>query len=174
MGPVGGGRLGNSSKVLEGLVPGINRVPQLALRFVLDNPNVTVALSGMGSMEMLMENVPTASLETPLSPADSLAIQDHLSRMKSFAQLYCTGCNYCLPCPRQVAIPKIFERYNVGRVYGLWDVAKNQYAGIGANEKDLDRKADSCNECGACEKKCPQNIPIRKQLKEAHAALANS
>lgn len=172
MGPVGGGRLGNHSEVLADLVPGIERVPELAMRFVLSNPNVTVALSGMSTMEHVEENVEICSDEISLSDDDQKAIEEHLQRMQDMAKLYCTGCNYCMPCPQEVAIPKIFERYNMGRVYGLWDVARKQYNRIGTNKWDKGNKADACNECGACESKCPQNIPIRKQLKEAHDALA--
>jgi hypothetical protein len=172
MGPVGGGRLGNHSEVLSGLVPGIDRVPELAMRFVLANPNVDVALSGMSSMEHVEENLEICSDEISLSDDDKAAIAEHLERMKEMAKLYCTGCNYCMPCPQNVAIPKIFERYNMGRVYGLWDVAKKQYNRIGTNKWDKGAKADACIECGICEDKCPQNIPIRKQLAEAHEKLA--
>jgi hypothetical protein len=69
-----------------------------------------------------------------------------------------------------VAIPKIFDRYNRGRVYGLWDSAREDYARLGTGW-DKGAKADACVECGECEEKCPQNIPIRQQLKEAHEAL---
>ena len=171
MGPVGGGRLGDASAVLEGLVPGIARVPELAMRFVLANPHVAVALSGMSTLAQVEENLRVASDPSPLSAADQAAIQEHLVRMKKMAELYCTGCNYCLPCPGEVAIPKIFERYNRGRVYGLWDSARRDYARIGTVPWDGGKKADACSECGACEKKCPQHIPIRQQLREAHKAL---
>lgn len=170
MGPVGGGRLGDSSEVLETLVPGVKRVPELALRFVLSNPNVTVALSGMSTMQQVEENLATASDEVSLTAEDTAAIAEHLDRLKGMAELYCTGCGYCQPCPNEVAIPKIFDRYNRGRVYGLWDSARADYARIGKGW-DKGAKADACTECGECEEKCPQNIPIREQLKEAHKAL---
>jgi predicted aldo/keto reductase-like oxidoreductase len=71
-----------------------------------------------------------------------------------------------------VRISKIFNLYNMGRVYGNWAMAKGDYRSMVPNQWDPEgRQADSCTECGACEKKCPQNIPIRQQLKEAHAAL---
>ncbi len=172
MGPVGGGRLGDNSEVLAELIPGIERVPELALRFVLSNPNVTVALSGMSNMEHVEENLRVCSDEISLSKDDREAIKQHLARMQEMEKLYCTGCNYCMPCPQEVAIPKIFERYNMGRVYGLWETARKRYASIGANKWDKGAKADACVDCGVCEDKCPQNIPIRKQLKEAHGKLA--
>ncbi|MFW6062368.1 MAG: aldo/keto reductase [Planctomycetota bacterium] len=172
MGPVAGGRLGVRSDVLSEMVPGVERVPELALRFVLANPNVTIALSGMSTMQHVEENLQVAADEVSLSEADKQAIDEQIQKMDTMAELYCTGCGYCEPCPQDVAIPKIFERYNLGRVWGLWDVAKERYAKIGANQWDKGAKADACVECGACEDKCPQDIPIQKQLKEAHAKLA--
>ena len=171
MGPVAGGRLGDSSAVLGGLVPGIERVPELALRFVLANPHVTVALSGMGTLQMVEENLRVCADPVALSAADQQAIGEHLERLKVLANLYCTGCNYCMPCPHGVAIPRIFEVFNRGRVYGLWGSARQAYAAIGAAATDTARRADACIDCGACEPKCPQRIAIRKQLREAAAAL---
>lgn len=171
MGPVAGGRLGDNSSVLAGLVPGIERVPELALRFVLANPCVTVALSGMSTMQMVEENVRICADRVSLSESDHRLIATHLDRMKKMADLYCTGCNYCMPCPHGVAIPRVFEYYNRGRVYGLWENAKQGYAAIGAGAKDQSKNADACTACGLCEPKCPQHLKIRDQLKEAAAAL---
>lgn len=172
MGPVAGGRLGGENEVFGQMVPGVGRVPELAVRFVLANPHVAVALSGMSRMEEVEENVATAADDTPLSDADRAAIDRQLERLANMADLYCTGCGYCLPCPAGVAIPDVFRIYNSARVYGLWDHAKRAYAGIGRNEKDTRKRADACTDCGACEEKCPQDIPVRAQLREAHDALA--
>ncbi|MDH7569448.1 MAG: aldo/keto reductase [Armatimonadota bacterium] len=172
MGPVGGGRLGATSEVMESLVPGIQRVPELALRFVLANPHVSVALSGMSTLRHVEENVAIASDPTGLSEADKAAIEEHLARLKKMADLYCSGCNYCLPCPNGVAIPQIFAAYNMGRVYGFWPAARERYRRIGARANSTDKRADACLECGDCEEKCPQKLPIIKQLAEAHAALS--
>jgi len=171
MGPVAGGRLGVDSDVLGSVLPAVRRVPELALRFVLSNPNVTVALSGMSTMQQVEENLVTASDPVSLSEEDRAAIDEHLVRLKKMADLYCTGCGYCQPCPADVAIPKIFHRYNRGRVYGLWEAARRDYAQLGI-DWDKGNKADACTECGECEEKCPQHIPIRQQLKEAHEALS--
>ena len=175
MGPVGGGRLGSDSRTLAKLVPGISRVPELALRFVLSNPNVSVALSGMSTMQQVEENLKVAGDATSLSDADRAAIDEHLDRLKGMADLYCTGCGYCAPCPNEVNISGIFRMYNHARVYGLWDHARKAYASMQRNAAKPQRPkpADACTDCGECEAKCPQNIPIRKQLKEAHEALAD-
>jgi len=174
MGPVAGGRLGVDSKVLGELLPGVSRVPELALRFVLSNPNVSIALSGMSTMQQVEENLVTASDESALSDEELKAIDEHMARLKKMADLYCTGCKYCMPCPQDVNIAAIFERYNWGRVYGLWEPARKQYARLGTGRWPKGNDATACVECGLCEEKCPQNIPIRKQLKEAHEALKPS
>lgn len=91
-----------------------------------------------------------------------------MARLKAMADLYCTGCEYCLPCPQGVNIPHIFAKYNEARVYGLWDAAREAYQ---AWTRVSGERADACVECALCEEKCPQHIPIREQLKEAHQAL---
>lgn len=171
MGPVGGGRLGATSELLEHLVPGIDRVPELALRFVLCNPNVTLALSGMSTMEQVEENLATASAEIALTDQESSIVDSHTRRLREQARVYCTGCNYCMPCPQNVAIAWIFDRYNWGNVYGLWDYAKEKYEALGKGNWSDKLNAVACIECGECEEKCPQNIPIRTQLRAAHEAL---
>ncbi len=169
MGPVGGGRLGASTEALaEMLDEDVKRVPELALRFVLSNPHVSVALSGMSTIGHVQENIETASQECKLSDDQVKAVESHLERLKKMADLYCSGCRYCLPCPQEVNIPQIFQVYNEGRVYGLWDHARNRYRNLTRREKHAER----CVECGACEEKCPQNIPIIEQLKTVHAKLA--
>jgi hypothetical protein len=142
------------------------------MRFVLSNPNVDVSLSGMSTIDHVEENVAVCSQDIELNAEEREAIDAHLDRLKGLAELYCTGCRYCMPCPEGVEIPFIFDVYNRGRVYGLWDSAKESYAQIGRVPWAKGKDASACTGCATCEDKCPQNIPIRKQLKEAHAALA--
>lgn len=172
MGPVGGGRLGGDSEVLASLVPDIRRIPELALRFVLANPAVDVALSGMSTIEQVVENVESASVETPLSEADVAIIDKQTQQLAEMAKLYCTGCGYCMPCPTGVDIPRIFAIYNTGRVYGLWDHARSQYARLETARRENHLPADCCVDCGQCLPKCPQGIAIPEQLRNAHAALS--
>ncbi|MCL6459394.1 MAG: aldo/keto reductase [Gorillibacterium sp.] len=169
MGPVGGGRLGTPSEVIRNLMP--NRAvssAELALRFVISNPNVSCALSGMGSMAMVEENVKVASNESQLSEVELESVNIAMSENKRLAELYCTGCNYCLPCPAGVKIPYNFQLMNYHRVYGLTDYARQEYAKMDAEKNE---NASNCVDCGACEDKCPQKIKIRAQLKETAAAL---
>lgn len=171
MGPVGGGRLGMASERLEQVIPNVKRVPELALRFVLANPNVTLAFSGMGTREQVEENAATASRAEALSAEELQAIQQTLEENQELARLYCTGCGYCMPCPHGVGIPQAFAAMNMHRVWGLTAHAKHNYGHLGPDNQEGLLQADACVECGLCEEKCPQKIPIIAQLKETHAAL---
>ncbi len=171
MGPVGGGRLGMRSEKIESIVPDVQSTPELALRFVLSNPGVTCAMSGMNTIEMIDENIATASSDEPLTDEELAAIEETLQENRRLSELYCTGCNYCMPCPQEVGIPQIFAAMNMHRVWGLTELAKEQYAKLGPDHREGLLQADACIECGICETKCPQNIPIIEQLKESHEAL---
>lgn len=172
MGPLAGGRIVTSQGAFNSVVPGQDDVTELALRFVLANPGVSLAISGMESLPIIEQNARVAGLDVPLTKEQYAALDAHLLRLKAAADLYCSGCNYCQPCPQNVRIPQVFSLYNLARVYANWPVAQRDYDAILHSQWDPQgRQADACNECGACEKKCPQRIPIRQQLKDAHQAL---
>jgi predicted aldo/keto reductase-like oxidoreductase len=164
MGPVGGGRLGGESEEIRGMIPGARSVPEVALRFVLSNPHVSVALSGMAEMRQLEENVPVAAHETPLSAGEKRRVISIMGRFKKLAELYCTGCRYCMPCPSGVDIPGNFSALNYANVYGLKEQARRAYT-------HLSSKGMHCAACGACKSKCPQKIDIVRQLRETVRTL---
>lgn len=160
MGPVGGGRLGPDSDAVRAMVPGARSTAEVALRFVLANPHVTSAISGMSTLEQVEENCAIANRDAePLSADERAQVDETLARLKGLADLYCTGCNYCMPCPSGVDIPGNFLAENRFRVYRLKEGAQKSYDWLVG-------KASYCLACGACEPKCPQNIPIRAQLIE--------
>ncbi len=174
MGPVGGGRLGAPSEKIQGLLKNKPAsTAEMALRFVLANQNVDIALSGMGDLKMLEENFAVASLTGHLTEDELQNIKKMMEENKNLAELYCTGCNYCKPCPQGIDIPFLFEIMNRYRVYGLKEHAKNAYNEV-INGWSWVKSADAskCVECGQCEAKCPQKLPIIAQLKETHATLA--
>lgn len=164
MGPVGGGRLGLPSEEALKLVGGVRSTPELALRFVLSHPSVSVALSGMSTLQQLEENVETVSRTGALTSEDHARITAAVQERKELAGLYCTGCNYCMPCPEGVDIPGNFEILNLDRVFGLRDHARSRYAG-------LDGSAARCRLCGKCVPLCPQKLAIPDRLSEAVTAL---
>jgi len=149
--------------------------PEVALRFVMSNPNVTVALSGMNSIAMVEENSATAGREETLSGDERQGILDALEETKNPSDLYCTGCGYCLPCPNDIDIPANFSAMNFYKVWGLEEYARGQYKNLGskknADGEKVEAWAEACIGCGKCEPKCPQEIPIREQLKETAEAL---
>lgn len=175
MGPVGGGRLaGPGLKLKEQIPGGVKTSAELAMRFVLSNPGVTSAISGMSAMEQVLENVEVASREEPLSAAEKAAIESALEENKKLMELYCTGCKYCMPCPSNINIPENFRLMNNHRVWGLTENAKAGYNSLSNPEApDWGKKAEDCTECGECEPKCPQNIKIVEQLKEVAKALGS-
>ena len=173
MGPVGGGRLGAPSDVIQRMLPGkVQSSAEVALRFVFNNPNVHIALSGMGSLDMVEENSRLASSIMPLTEEEVQRVESMMAENKRLSELYCTGCNYCMPCPAGINIPEIFKMMNYHRVYKITDYARNQYAMIGTVDWMKYENASSCLDCGACEGKCPQHLQIRDQLRQTHETLS--
>jgi len=142
---------------------------ELAFRFVFANPNVDCAISGMENIEMLEQNVGFASNTAPLSAGEIEAINAAMEENKKLADLYCTGCNYCIPhCTQEVNISAAFRAMNYFRVYGMKEHAQGVYDNIG-KAWSKGNKASCCIQCGECEEHCPQKIEIRKQLEECLA-----
>lgn len=171
MGPVAGGRLaapGDLYKKLMGKESKANY--ELALRFVLGNPNVSCALSGMENIDMLDKNVEIAGNMDPLTPEENKKCGEMMEEIKKFSDLYCTGCGYCQPCPKDIKIPHIFNAYTYKNVYGLDSVGKNMYDKVGRDE-GMGNPVSQCIDCRVCANKCPQNIDIPKKLKEIHKAF---
>lgn len=172
MGPVGGGRLAAPSDMITGAIGSkAKSTPEVALRFVLGNPNVSCALSGMSFIEAVEENAKVASIKEPLGKEDWDKINIMLEETKRLAELYCTGCDYCMPCPNGIKIPEVFKLMNYHRVYKLTDYAKGEFKKFGT-EPGRGENPSACIECGICETKCPQHIKIKEQLKQAMIELA--
>ena len=178
MGSVGGGRLAGkdlSEELKQWLTPGRNNYADLALKFVLSNPNVSVALSGMGSEEMLDDNLSITSREDydQLTVKEKESIDNIATKFKELCDNICTGCKYCQPCPNEVNISFIFEALQRFQIYGDRDKAKHFYSIIGKTPWAPGKDASACIECGECLEKCPQGIEIIDQLKNAHEVLVN-
>ena len=142
-----------------------------ALRWLYNQPGVTVVLSGMNSMAMVEENVVTASEAEAgaFTEADFEVIEQVRQQIRQTEKVGCTGCRYCMPCPQGVDIPGTFRCYNAmyaeTKSAGRW-----QYAQTVAMTKEP-VFATQCISCGKCERHCPQGISIREKLKEADKAL---
>ena len=141
------------------------------LRWLYNQPEVTVVLSGMNSLEMVKENCRTASEASAghLTDDDFAVLTEVIKEIRKTEKVGCTGCRYCMPCPKGVDIPGTFAAYNAMFVESKTQ-GRFQYAQTVALTKDPSF-ASQCIECGKCEKHCPQGLPIREKLKEADKAL---
>lgn len=169
MGPVAGGRLASPSELSDKLFGSSMSTPDLALRFVLGNPNVSCALSGMSSYQMVEQNALIGDLDEPMSENDWAAAKARMEELRKFSDLYCTGCEYCMPCPQGINIPYIFDCYTKSNVYGLKELGKDMYSRVGDDRHGS--TPDKCVKCGACMKKCPQHIKIPDKLRDVAAAF---
>ena len=173
MEPLLGGKLANGlpKKALD-IFKKVNSIlspAAWALRWLWNQKDVTVVLSGMSDFSQLEENIVTAKDAVPdmLTAEEKETYESVLKLISAVHKIPCTGCNYCLPCPNNVNIPGCFAAFNVsyltGMVSGLQQYATSTGSGFGTEKKHA---ASKCRECGACEKKCPQHIQIMKSLKK--------
>ena len=175
MEPLRGGRLVNllpeSAKELFAQDEEKRTPAELALKWLYDQPEVTCVLSGMNSLEMVEQNVKTAS-ESPvgcLTDSDRRLIEQVKEEIAKKVKVGCTGCGYCMPCPRGVDIPGTFRCYNAMYSEGKRSGRKD-YLQCTAFRKDTS-SASQCISCGKCETHCPQQIQIRRELKQAAKEL---
>ncbi|MDO4465919.1 MAG: aldo/keto reductase [Bacillota bacterium] len=142
-----------------------------AFKWLWNQEGVTCVLSGMNSLEMVRENTMQASnsFVNELNEEDALIYKRVIEAINTSMKVGCTGCRYCMPCPKGVDIPGTFAAYNRsasdGRLKGFLE-----YFMCTALRKDAS-SASNCIECGKCEMHCPQHIEIRKQLKNAKKEL---
>ncbi len=133
-----------------------------ALRWIWDQPEVNVVLSGMTTESDLDDNLSAAAEGMPnsLTATEREMISRVTTEYRTRMKVGCTACQYCMPCPAGVNIPECFNRYNMAFMFDNLEQAKATYPVFlkpGA-------RASACVKCGACEEKCPQNLPIRDHL----------
>lgn len=162
MEPIKGGTLANVSDDIKEVFSEVNDYSPSAwaLRFVANKPEVITILSGMSTMDQVKENIKTLSEFEGLSEEENATIKKVQDIFKSKIKVGCTSCEYCLPCPFGVNIPRNFTLYNRASVFGTLDEQRQSYAKLG------EANASSCQECGVCVSKCPQHINIPEELKE--------
>ncbi len=170
MEPLRGGKLVNlpekAKKVLKNYTPA-----ELGLRWLWNQPEVTCVLSGMNSEEMVKENIRVATEAQPghLTGEDLSMVETIKGIIREQEKVGCTGCRYCMPCPKGVDIPGIFHYYNLmymeKKAPARFEFARN----VGLRKEP--GFATQCVGCGLCESHCPQHLPIRQKLKEADRDL---
>ncbi|MCI8284528.1 MAG: aldo/keto reductase [Firmicutes bacterium] len=142
-----------------------------ALRWLWNQPEVTCVLSGMNSIEMIDENTRIASevKAGEFTDNDFALIEKIKDDINKKVKVVCTGCSYCMPCPRHVDIPLAFRCYN--EIFtDSKRTAQKEYMQCTIFRKTLS-SASQCIGCGKCEEHCPQHIEIRKELKNVSKAL---
>jgi predicted aldo/keto reductase-like oxidoreductase len=139
-----------------------------ALQWIWNHPEVSVILSGMSTMQHVIENLDSADRSAAgiLSKEELILIDKVREEYRRLVPVACTNCKYCMPCPNGVEIAAIFEYYNDAIIYDNPATPRFLYRNL-----SKDKQADSCVECFECEEKCPQGISISEDLKEAHAWL---
>lgn len=142
-----------------------------ALRWLWEQPEVTCILSGMNSTAMVEENMRIASEVQvgEFTDSDRKMIADIKAEINKNVKVNCTGCCYCMPCPKGVDIPGTFRCYNEMYTENK-ATGRQEYLQTTALQKET-KDAYQCIECGKCEQHCPQHLPIRQHLKEARREL---
>lgn len=138
-----------------------------AMRWVGSLPNVKVILSGMSDESQVKDNLETFTDFRPLNDEEKAAVERIAGMLEARVNNGCTGCNYCMPCPAGVNIPRNFKIWNTYGIYENVNSTKWQW------EHDIDesQKAKNCVLCGKCEKACPQKLQIRSDLKKLQSQL---
>lgn len=177
MEPLLGGRL---AKLPDAIAERMKeREPQMsiaswAFRFCGSYPNILTVLSGMSSMDPLIENVETFSHFKPLNDEEKAFLMEMANLMEDYPTVPCTACSYCMPCPYGIDIPTIFRHYNdhvnSGEIaqsceQDHFQRLKRRYLVSYDRAVETVRQADHCIGCGQCRPKCPQSIDIPRALR---------
>ncbi len=164
--PLKGGRLVNKlpGSVAEAWGDALRErsLAEWGLRWVWHHPEIATAVSDVSTLEQLEENITLADV----APAGGLGVPEQLlvNRVRDAYQalkpVTCTACRGCMPCPRGIDVPRIFELYNDAVIYDDIETARAIY-------REEGHGIERCNECGLCEKACGRNISIIDWLKKA-------
>ncbi|MDD4876054.1 MAG: aldo/keto reductase [Dehalococcoidales bacterium] len=175
MEPLRGGRLSKQPPPSVGRIldtaPHKRTPAEWGLLWIWNQPEVSVTLSGMSTMEQVKENITTADNSVPgmLTSEELFLINEVRDAYNKLNPVPCTGCKYCMPCPNNVEIPQILQIYNEAIMYEDLPGGQLRY-----NNPDMlkeEFRADQCVECGVCLEACPQKISIIEWLKKAQELL---
>ncbi len=134
---------------------------RVAMRFILNNPSVTVVIPGMAEAAEVVQNAAATADTSPLTEEE----QQSIGRIREqLGTNFCRRCNYCAPCTAGINISAVFLFEGYYSRYDLKDWARDRYA-------QLPKVASDCIDCGICESRCPYELPIREMLKKAAATM---
>ncbi len=161
---LGGGLVSPDESVVRCLPEGMNTV-EAALSYIWNYSEVSLLLSGMGTKEQLRENIALGG-KYEAGCLDEKAENAFKAAKKAYDKLGlipCTACNYCDICPQEIKIPEIFSAFNLS--------ADDDRRKVKEVMPDIEYRVEKCIDCGACEKRCPQNIEIRKMFRKIKNAF---
>ncbi len=164
MEPLLGGRLVNPPEPVQEIwdtAPTVQTPVERAMRWLWDQPEVSVVLSGMSTMEHVVENVANAGRYSVgnMTTEDQTLIAKARAKYEELCPIPCTKCEYCLPCAVELNIPRLFDILNRGVMYNKLDEARRSY-----QRMSEEQKATACIACHQCEEQCPQSIPISEWM----------
>ena len=174
MEPLAGGRLTRPPAAVQALwdaAPNRRTSVEWALHWIWSQPEVSVVLSGMSTLQQVVENLAAAGSSRPglLTPSELRTVEKVRAEYQRSCPVPCTECGYCLPCPHGVNIPRNFRIFNDGAMYGDVTTSRGWYL----NWLKEDARAGACQECHDCEPRCPQHIPISEWMPRVRAVLAD-
>lgn len=169
MEPLRGGRLVDPPQAIQELWDSADvqrSAAEWSLQWLWNQPEVSLVLSGMSTMQQVQENIASASRSGvgKLTDVELELVALAKATYEGFQLIPCTNCGYCIPCPEGVDIPRILKIYNDGIMYDKEEGAKSDYQ----LWVPAENKADLCVVCGECEEKCPQDIPISEWMARIH------
>ena len=177
MEPLRGGRLVNAlpegaKKIFDRARPG-RSYAEWGLRWIWNHPQVNVVLSGMNDIAQVEENVRIAKeAKAEILTEEELSVIEAVkAEINKHMKVPCTGCGYCMPCPRGVDIPTCFAAYNT-RYTDSWFSGMKAYF-MCTTLKTNPSNASNCVGCGKCEQHCPQGIHVREELKQVKKKMEN-
>lgn len=168
MEPLKGGYLANAAEHVKNELPSGKSQVEYALDFLWDRKEIAIVLSGMGDMEQLRQNIEYANRSEigMLTENEREKLLRAGDMFNKGANVRCTACGYCMPCPMGLKIPEIFKLYNLCASVYTWETGpKQKYA-------NLDKHASDCIKCRKCENMCPQHLHISEIIQEADKALS--
>jgi len=175
MEPLKGGRLaGRVPEPVRALwdTSPVQRSPvEWALQFVWNDPRVTSLLSGMSTMEQVVDNVRMASKAEAdsLGPEELTVIEKVRDAYRGLTVVDCTGCRYCLPCPQGIDIPSVFAALNNAALFDALELERESYNVEVMSGRSA--RASECVSCGQCEDACPQQLQVIEEMAKASGVL---